>query len=84
MLLALYVSQDDLAATPLLVSCVNNHPQVASYLISKGARVNYKNKVIPYLYCFVDWFIEQTFPHRTALRLSMQLLTMATELWPSC
>ena len=53
LLLAFYVPQDDLAATPLLMACVNNHLQVAGYLISKGADVNYKNKVIHYLYCLL-------------------------------
>ena len=78
--LAFYIPQEAPCATPLLAACGKNHPQVASYLISKGARVNYKNKVIHYLYCFVDWFIEQIFPPRKAPHLSMQLLTKAIEL----
>ena len=51
MLLAFYVPQDQFAATPLLAACHDNHPQVASYLIIKGASVNYRNKVSHYLYC---------------------------------
>ena len=46
LLLAFYVPQDQFAATPLLAAGNNNHPQVASYLISKGANINYQNKVI--------------------------------------
>ena len=80
LLLAFCVPQEAPCATPLLAACANNHPQVASYLISKGAIVNYKNKVIHYLYCFGDWFIEQIFPPRKAPHLSMQLLTKAIEL----
>ena len=48
LLLAFYVPQDQYGATPLQISCVYNHPQVASYLISKGARANYQEKVIHY------------------------------------
>ena len=51
LLLAFYVPQDQVAATPLMTACFNNHPQVAGYLISKGANINYKNKVIHSLYC---------------------------------
>ena len=49
LLLAFYVPQGPYGATPLYIACLNNHPQVARYLISKGARANYKNKVY-YLY----------------------------------
>jgi ankyrin repeat protein len=51
--LAFYVPKDNIAATPLIIACINNHPQVASYLIGKGARVNYQNKVIHYLFCLL-------------------------------
>ena len=54
LLLAFYVPQDQYGATPLYTACFDNHPQVASYLISEGARVNYQQKVIQYLYYFID------------------------------
>ena len=71
LLLAFYVSQSPAAATPLIAACGENHPQVVSYLISKGAKVNYQQKVIHCLYCFVDWFINRSSPHSKATRLSM-------------
>ena len=52
LLLAFYVPQGQYGATPLQATCFNNHPQAAGFLISKGARVNYKNKVIDLLYYF--------------------------------
>ena len=45
LLLAFYVPLDPFAATPLQVACANNHLQVASYLISKGAIVSCQSKV---------------------------------------
>ena len=60
-LLALYVPQDNLAATPLITACFDNHPQVARYLISKGARVNYQQKVIHHPYCLIDLFTNPIF-----------------------
>ena len=45
------VPQKTPCPTPLLVACHDNHLHVASYLIRKGARINYKNTVIHYLYC---------------------------------
>ena len=54
LLLAFYVPQGSLAATPLITACEHNHPQVSRYLISKGARVNYQQKVIDCLYCSID------------------------------
>ena len=48
LLLAFYVPQDQFAATPLQKACECNHPQVASYLISKGADICYQSKVVNY------------------------------------
>ena len=57
LLLVFYVPQDQIAATPLLVACLNNHSQVAGYLINKGARVNYQNKVIHYLFSISNYIL---------------------------
>ena len=77
LLLAFYAPQDQYAATPLVITCANNHPQVATYLISKGARVDYQNKVL-YSLPLLSFITKSLFSHRTAPRLFMQLLTMAT------
>ena len=45
LLLAFYVPQTQFASTPLMGACTRNHPQVAGYLISKGASMNYRRKV---------------------------------------
>ena len=52
LLLAFYVPQAEPCATPLLAACNHNKVDVAEYLITKKANINYQNKVINYLYCF--------------------------------
>ena len=49
LLLAFYVPQDQFAATPLLAACDENKVDLAKYLITKRANINYQNKV-NYLY----------------------------------
>ena len=49
LLLAFYVPQGRFGATPLQGACFNNHPQVAGYLISKGANVNYNKNNVNFL-----------------------------------
>ena len=83
LLLAFYVPQDHLAATPLLMACNNNHISVASYLIKEGANVNCQNKV-NCLYCFHDLFTKQGFPHRMAGHLSTVYVRVATLMWSDC
>ena len=46
LLLAFYVPQDQYAATPLITACERGQPEVASFLIQKGANTNYQNKVL--------------------------------------
>ena len=46
LLLALYVPQDQFAATPLIVACGKNKLEIARFLIQKGANMDMKNKVI--------------------------------------
>ena len=46
LLLAFYVPQDgQIAPTPLLTACNRNKVDVAEYLITKRANINYQNKV---------------------------------------
>ena len=54
LMLAFYVPQDQFAATPLQIACVENHPQVASYLISKGANVNYNKNNVNFLSIYIN------------------------------
>ena len=61
LLLAFYVPQGQVAATPLLTACFDNQVDVAKYLITKKANINYQNKVINCLYCFHNLFIIQGF-----------------------
>ena len=50
LLLAFYVPQSQIAPTPLLTACNHNKVDVAEYLITKKANINYQNKVINCLY----------------------------------
>ena len=45
LLLAFYVPQDQIAATPLLTACDHNKLEVAKYLVQKGANMNCQTKV---------------------------------------
>ena len=47
------VPQDQYAATPLQMACVQNQLQVASYLVSRGANVNYNKNIVNCLCYFV-------------------------------
>jgi hypothetical protein len=57
-----YVPQGSNGATPLIATSGENHPQVASYLISKGARVNYQTKVIHYSIVLLISLLTKVFP----------------------
>ena len=52
----IYVPQDQIAGTPLLTACNENHLQVAKYLIEKGANMNCLTKVISLPLLF-SWFV---------------------------
>ena len=52
LLLAFYVPQDQYAATPLQTACVESQLQVASYLISRGANVNYNKNIVNNCLCY--------------------------------
>ena len=41
-----YASQDKYGGTPLMTACKNNHLQVATFLVEKGANINYQAKVV--------------------------------------
>ena len=84
LLLAFYVPQGPLAATPLLTACNENKVDVAEYLIIKKANINYQNKVINCLYCFHNLFTKQGFPHRMAGHLSTVHVRVATLMWSDC
>ena len=84
LLLAFYVPQDQFAATPLLTACERNKVDVAEYLITKKANINYQNKVINCLYCVQNLFTKQGFPHRMAGHHLVQLVSMATLMWSDC
>ena len=58
LLLAFYVSQEEYAATPLLIACDKKHIEVAKYLIDKGANINHQNKVAD-CYCALDSLIKE-------------------------
>jgi ankyrin repeat protein len=72
--LAFYVPQEAPCPTPLLVACHENHPQVATYLISKGARVNYQNKVIHYLYYLLISLLTKVSPQNGSTSLHVASL----------
>ena len=57
LLLAFYVPQTKVAATPLMAACGKNKLEVAKFLIQKGANMDLKNKVISTLlrYCFRNY-----------------------------
>ena len=42
-------SQDEYAATPLLMACGGNHINVARFLIQEGANIDIQNKVISFV-----------------------------------
>ena len=84
LLLAFYVPQGQFAATPLLAACDHNKMDVAEYLITKRANINYQNKV-NCLYCFHDLFTSQGFPHRIwVIHLSTVRVKRATLMWSDC
>ena len=85
LLLAFYVPQSQIAPTPLLAACNENKVDVAEYLITKKANINYQNKVINCLYCFHNLFTKQGFPHRIwVIHLSTVHVSMATLMWSDC
>ena len=56
--------QDEYAATPLIAASVENHIEVARFLVEHGASINYRTKVLGYsesvflllLMLFLLWF----------------------------
>ena len=65
LLLAFYVPQTQIAATPLIGACNNNKLKVARFLIQEGANMDLQNKVVSTLYCFHNLFTKTIYSLRT-------------------
>ena len=50
------VPQNEFGGTPLIAAGQENQLKVASVLLDVGATINYQNKVVNYIHCFIIEF----------------------------